>query len=166
MESYWKLLAEGREAVGEVPADRWNLERYYDAEAGILGKSIASRGGFVESLEQFDPQFFGISPREAPFVDPQHRLLLETAWEAIEDAGLVLDFEKGTDLAVYVGISHNDYQIIQPRRMIPRASASHSYGQRPQHCGQPHFLLSESHWPKCGHGHCVLLRAHCGACCV
>ncbi|WP_265593233.1 type I polyketide synthase [Verrucomicrobium sp. BvORR034] len=113
MESYWKLLAEGREAVGQVPADRWNLERYYDAEAGILGKSIASRGGFVESLEQFDPQFFGISPREAPFVDPQHRLLLETAWEAIEDAGLVLDFEKGTDLAVYVGISHNDYQIIQ-----------------------------------------------------
>ncbi|MEZ0388152.1 MAG: type I polyketide synthase, partial [Verrucomicrobium sp.] len=113
MDSFWKLLSEGREAVGEVPADRWNVERYYDPEPGIAGKSIARRGGFLESIDQFDPQFFGISPREAPYVDPQQRLLLETAWEAIEDAGMILDLEKGTDLAVYVGISHNDYQIIQ-----------------------------------------------------
>ena len=87
--------------------------RYYDAEPGVAGKSIALRGGFIDAIDQFDPQFFGISPREAPYVDPQHRLLLETAWEAIEDAGLVLDFEKGTDLGVFVGISHNDYQGIQ-----------------------------------------------------
>ncbi|HEY5706234.1 MAG TPA: SDR family NAD(P)-dependent oxidoreductase [Terrimicrobiaceae bacterium] len=111
--SLWKLLVEGREAVAEVPADRWNVERFYDPEPGVAGKSIARRGGFVEGLDQFDPQFFGISPREAPYVDPQHRLLLETAWEAIEDAGIVLDFERGTDLALFMGISHNDYQIIQ-----------------------------------------------------
>ncbi len=111
--SFWKLLTEGREAVGEVPADRWNVERFYDVEPGIVGKSIAKRGGFLDNIDQFDPQFFGISPREAPYVDPQQRLLLETAWEAMEDAGLVLDFEKGTDLGVFVGISHNDYQIIQ-----------------------------------------------------
>ena len=83
------------------------------AQPGVAGKSIAKRGGFIEGIDQFDPQFFGISPREAPYVDPQHRLLLETAWEAIEDAGLVLDFEHGTDLGVFVGISHNDYQGIQ-----------------------------------------------------
>ncbi|HYJ03506.1 MAG TPA: SDR family NAD(P)-dependent oxidoreductase [Chthoniobacterales bacterium] len=112
-ESLWKLLVEGREGVVEVPPDRWNVERYYDAEAGVAGKSIALRGGFIDAIDQFDPQFFGISPREAPYVDPQHRLLLETAWEAIEDAGLVLDFERGTDLGVFVGISHNDYQGIQ-----------------------------------------------------
>src|ERR1700720_4391838 len=112
-ESFWKLLVEGREAVGEVPPDRWNVDRFFDAELGLPGKSIARRGGFLEGIDQFDPQFFGISPREAPYVDPQHRLLLETAWEAIEDAGLVLDFEKGTDLGVFVGISHNDYQGIQ-----------------------------------------------------
>ena len=111
--SLWKLLVEGREGVVEVPSDRWNVERYYDAEPGVAGKSIALRGGFIDAIDQFDPQFFGISPREAPYVDPQHRLLLETAWEAIEDAGLVLDFEKGTDLGVFVGISHNDYQGIQ-----------------------------------------------------
>jgi acyl transferase domain-containing protein/acyl carrier protein len=112
-EAFWKLLVEGRDAVSEVPADRWNVERFYDPEPGLAGKSIAKRGGFLDAIDQFDPQFFGISPREAPYVDPQHRLVLETAWEAIEDAGIVLDFEKGTDIAVYVGISHTDYQVIQ-----------------------------------------------------
>src|SRR3954462_13609382 len=112
-DALWKLLVEGREGVVQVPPDRWNVERYYDAEPGVAGKSIALRGGFIDSIDQFDPQFFGISPREAPYVDPQHRLLLETAWEAIENAGVVLDFEKGSDIGVFVGISHNDYQGMQ-----------------------------------------------------
>ncbi|HYR57289.1 MAG TPA: polyketide synthase, partial [Chthoniobacteraceae bacterium] len=112
-ESFWKLLVDGREAVIDVPPDRWNVERLYDPEPGIAGKTFAKRGGFLDQIDLFDPQFFGISPREAPYVDPQHRLLLETAWEAIEDAGVVLDFERGTDLGVFVGISHNDYQGIQ-----------------------------------------------------
>jgi acyl transferase domain-containing protein/NADPH:quinone reductase-like Zn-dependent oxidoreductase/SAM-dependent methyltransferase/acyl carrier protein len=125
-EALWNLLAEGREAVGEVPSDRWNVERFYDAEPGLAGKSIAKRGGFLHGIDQFDPQFFGISPREAPYVDPQHRLLLETAWEAIEDAGLVLDFDRGTDLAVFVGISHNDYQGIQGTPWDSAGITSHS----------------------------------------
>src|SRR6478672_13629904 len=69
-ESFWELLAEGREAVSEVPADRWNIERFFDEEPGLPGKSIARRGGFLDGIDQFDPQFFGISPREAPYVDP------------------------------------------------------------------------------------------------
>ncbi len=113
LDALWKLLLEGREGVCDIPSDRWNVERYYDAEPGVAGKSIVRRGGFIDAIDQFDPQFFGISPREAPYVDPQHRLLLETAWEAIEDAGIVLDFERGTDVSVFVGISHNDYQGIQ-----------------------------------------------------
>ena len=125
-DALWKLLVEGREAVSDVPPDRWNVERFYDAEPGIAGKSIARRGGFVDGIDQFDPQFFGISPREAPYVDPQHRLLLETAWEAIEDAGLVLDFEKGTDLGVFVGISHNDYQVIQGTPWDSQGISPHS----------------------------------------
>ena len=112
-ESFWKVLAEGRDVVSEVPSDRWNVERFYDAEPGIAGKSIAKRGGFLATLDQFDPQFFGISPREAPYIDPQQRLLLETAWEAIEDAGVVLDMEGGTNIGVFAGVSHNDYQNIQ-----------------------------------------------------
>jgi acyl transferase domain-containing protein/NADPH:quinone reductase-like Zn-dependent oxidoreductase/SAM-dependent methyltransferase/acyl carrier protein len=122
----WQLLLEGREAVSDVPLDRWNVERFYDAEPGIVGKSIACRGGFIEGIDQFDPQFFGISPREAPYVDPQHRLLLETAWEAIEDAGLILDFENGTDVGVFVGISHNDYQVIQGTPWDSQGISPHS----------------------------------------
>jgi acyl transferase domain-containing protein/NADPH:quinone reductase-like Zn-dependent oxidoreductase/acyl carrier protein/SAM-dependent methyltransferase len=125
-DALWKLLVEGREAVSDVPPDRWNVERFYDAEPGIAGKSIARRGGFVDGIDQLDRQFFGISPREAPYVDPQHRLLLETAWEAIEDAGLVLDFEKGTDLGVFVGISHNDYQVIQGTPWDSQGISPHS----------------------------------------
>ncbi|GEP43695.1 type I polyketide synthase [Brevifollis gellanilyticus] len=113
VDAFWKLLEEGRDAVVDVPADRWNVERFYDAEPGIVGKSIAKKGGFIEGIDQFDPQFFGISPREAPYIDPQQRILLETAYEAIEDAGIVLDLEKGTDMGVFVGISHNDYQGLQ-----------------------------------------------------
>ncbi|MGC2625948.1 MAG: beta-ketoacyl synthase N-terminal-like domain-containing protein, partial [Candidatus Udaeobacter sp.] len=112
-ESFWKLLVDRRDAVTDVPADRWNVERYYDREPAIPGKTFVKRGGFLDQIDKFDPQFFGISPREAPYIDPQHRLLLETSWEAIENAGIVLDFEKGSDIAVFVGISHNDYQGIQ-----------------------------------------------------
>src|SRR4051812_37449928 len=125
-ESFWKLLVERRDAVTEVPADRWNVERYYDPEPGIPGKTFAKRAGFLDQIDQFDPQFFGISPREAPYVDPQHRLLLETAWEAIENAGLVLDFEKGTDIGVFVGISHNDYQGIQSTAFDHSGIAPHT----------------------------------------
>ncbi|MBA3832879.1 MAG: SDR family NAD(P)-dependent oxidoreductase [Chthoniobacterales bacterium] len=117
-EAFWKLLVEGRNAVSDVPSDRWNIDRFYDPEPFVAGKSIARRGGFVSGIDQFDPQFFGISLREAPFVDPLHRLLLETTWEAIEDAGFVLDLEKGTDIGVFVGLSHSDYQGIQDRSGI------------------------------------------------
>lgn len=125
-ESFWQLLVEGRDAVSEVPADRWNVERFYDAEPGIAGKSIAKRGGFLDQIDQFDPQFFGISPREAPYIDPQQRLLLETAWEAIEDAGQVLDLENGTDIGVFMGVSHNDYQNIQGGGTDRKGISSHS----------------------------------------
>jgi acyl transferase domain-containing protein/NADPH:quinone reductase-like Zn-dependent oxidoreductase/acyl carrier protein/SAM-dependent methyltransferase len=125
-ESFWKLLADGRDAVSEVPADRWNVERFYDAEPGIAGKSIAKRGGFLDEIDHFDPQFFGISPREAPYIDPQQRLLLETAWEAIEDAGVVLDLEGGTNIGVFMGVSHNDYQNIQGGGTDRKGISAHS----------------------------------------
>ena len=112
-EDFWKFLLAGGDAVVEIPADRWNIARFYDREPGLPGKSMAKRGGFIEAIDQFDPQFFGISPREAPYIDPQQRLLLETAWEALEDAGVVLQPRGGTDIGVFAGISHTDYQQIQ-----------------------------------------------------
>src|SRR5260221_9476287 len=127
-ESFWKLLVEGREAVGEIPPDRWNVDRFFDAELGLPGKSIARRGGFLGGIDQFDPQFFGISPREAPYVDPQHRLLLETAWEAIEDAGLVLDLERGL---ILVSSSESLTMIIRRFRVPPGNIPGSVHTRRP-----------------------------------
>ncbi len=85
--SFWRLLREGRDVIGEIPPSRFDLKHYYDARPATPGRVMARWGGFLEGLEQFDPLFFGISPREAERLDPQQRLLLETAVEALEDAG-------------------------------------------------------------------------------
>ena len=90
-QQFWNLLIQGVDAISELPDDRWNKQQYYDKRSATPGKSVTRHGGFVEGLDQFDPQFFGISPREASRMDPQQRMLLETAWEAIDDAGLQIE---------------------------------------------------------------------------
>ncbi len=111
--AFWSLLERGVDAVGEIPADRWNAEAFYDPEQGKPGKTHAHRGGFVEGIDRFDPHFFGISPREAARMDPQQRLLLEVAWEAMEDAGQPLERVAGSRTAVFVGVSSWDYSLLQ-----------------------------------------------------
>ncbi len=104
----WDLLTAGGEAVGRVPADRWDPEHY----AHLLApewRAAAGYGAFVAGIEDFDAAFFGISPREAETLDPQQRLLLETAWESLEDAALDPRGLAGTATGVFVGISNNDY---------------------------------------------------------
>jgi amino acid adenylation domain-containing protein len=111
--AFWTNLLNGIDAITDVPVDRWNADAFYDPEPGKPGKSHARRGGFVEGIDQFDPHFFGISPREAARMDPQQRMLLETAWEAVEDAGLVPARLAGERVATFVGISSWDYSILQ-----------------------------------------------------
>ncbi len=112
-EAFWNLLVKGVDAITEVPADRWNVDTFYDPQAGLAGKTNSRWGGFIEGIDQFDAGFFGISPREATFMDPQQRLLLETAWESMEDAGLCTDGASGTNTGVFVGISTFDYWRLQ-----------------------------------------------------
>ena len=103
------MLRDGADGVGPIPASRW------DADA-LRNLDIPRRGGFLESVDQFDADFFGISPREAVFVDPQHRLLLELAWEALEDGGQVPERWAGARVGVFVGIATNDYAQLQAMR--------------------------------------------------
>jgi acyl transferase domain-containing protein/surfactin synthase thioesterase subunit len=109
-EAFWQLLRDGVDAVTEVPSDRWNIDAVYDPKPGTPGKMNTRWGGFLQQVDQFDPQFFGIAPREAIYMDPQQRLLLEVAWEALEQAGQVSEQLARSQTGVFMGISGNDYQ--------------------------------------------------------
>ncbi len=111
--SFWELLIQGRSGIVEVPDDRWNRDRFYHPDRAIPGRMITRWGAFLDRLDQFDPQFWGISPREAIRMDPQHRWLLEVAWEAIEDAGIAPSELRGDPVGVFVGIAGNDYAGLQ-----------------------------------------------------
>ncbi|MBK8323391.1 MAG: type I polyketide synthase [Betaproteobacteria bacterium] len=108
--SFWRLLAEGRDAIGEIPADRVDLARFYDPRPATPGRIMTRWGGFLEKIEEFDALFFGISPREAERLDPQQRLALETAWEALEDAGQDAARLEGSDTGVYIGQWLSDFE--------------------------------------------------------
>ncbi|MFQ5794194.1 MAG: type I polyketide synthase [Candidatus Bipolaricaulia bacterium] len=112
-DAFWQLLQDGMDAITEVPADRWDIDAFYDPTPDALGKMNTRWGSFLEQVDQFDPHFFGISPREAARIDPQQRILLEVAWEALEDGGQVPDRLAGTRTGVFIGISTNDYGRIQ-----------------------------------------------------
>jgi polyketide synthase PksM/rhizoxin synthesis polyketide synthase/nonribosomal peptide synthetase RhiB len=112
---FWNNLRQGRASISEVPADRWDWREHVDPDR--KDRSYTRWGGFVADADKFDPLFFGISPREAKFLDPQQRLVLETAWSAIENAGhtrqsLKASAEDAGDVGVFVGAMHNAYRLL------------------------------------------------------
>ncbi len=107
---FWQLLIQGRDAISEVPTDRWDLALHFDSDPQRPLHQHVRHGGFIEGIDQFDAAFFGISPREAICMDPQQRLLLEVAWRALEDGGQPLEAMRGQAVGVFVGISTSDYR--------------------------------------------------------
>ena len=107
-QSFWDLLASGRDVLADCPADRgWDIERLADPDDP--GSVFTLQGYYLDGAGDFDPGFFGISPREALAMDPQQRLLLETAWEALERAAIAPDSLRGTDTGVFVGATGSGY---------------------------------------------------------
>ncbi|ROP35693.1 pimaricinolide synthase PimS1 [Saccharothrix texasensis] len=109
-EDLWRLVAEGRDAVTGFPTDRgWDVRRLHDPSRTRPDTSYVAEGGFLHDAAEFDAEFFGISPREAVLLDPQQRVLLETAWEALERAGIDPATLKGSPTGVFAGAMYHDY---------------------------------------------------------
>ena len=97
------------DATGEIPRDRFDVDRYYDPDPARPGTLSVRRAAFVDFAGSFDASFFGISPREAMQMDPQQRVLLEVAWEAIEDGGQRHEAIAGSRTGVFIGVSTHDF---------------------------------------------------------
>lgn len=113
VEAFWQLLRNGVDAITEVPPDRWDAHALYESQRAVPGKTNTRWGGFLRDVDLFDANFFGISPREAAQIDPQQRLLMEVAWEALEHAGYAAGQLGNTQTGVFVGISNSDYARFQ-----------------------------------------------------
>ncbi|UBI81051.1 SDR family NAD(P)-dependent oxidoreductase [Ensifer canadensis] len=136
IDEYWRNLAAGRDCIDTIPLDRWSLDGFFlpgKEEAAREGKSYSKWGGFIDGFADFDPQFFSISPRESYLTDPQERLFLQCAWEALEDAGcskeaLVRDY--GKRVGVFVGATKTGFELYGPefwrqgKVFLPRTSFS------------------------------------------
>ncbi|MFO0728210.1 MAG: beta-ketoacyl synthase N-terminal-like domain-containing protein [Myxococcota bacterium] len=129
--AYWSLLDRGVDAITPVPAERWDGEALCDPTLKTRGKMITRHGGFLEGVDQFDQMFFKIMPVEARRADPQHRLMLEVGWEALEDAGIDPHSLSGSDTGVYVGVSHSDHDRLAYQ---DRAGIEGYNGQSTYHC--------------------------------
>jgi polyketide synthase PksL len=121
IDEYWTNLREGRDLIDVVPAERWRSEDYYDPDpvASANGMIYCKWGGFIDDHDKFDANFFNIPDEEAAVIDPQERLMLESAWAAIEDAGYTREtlkrrYAKGrsADVGVFVGVTTNTYTLL------------------------------------------------------
>jgi acyl transferase domain-containing protein len=116
-EAFWDLLDRAQDAITEVPPERWDAHELYSPIPRTPGKMITRWGGFLENVDAFDTSFFRIQPSEAARMDPQHRLVLEVAWEALESAGVDPSRLVYSQTGVFIGVSHSDYdRILQSNR--------------------------------------------------
>ena len=131
-ERLWEALLRGDDLVTEVPPDRWDADEYYDPQPGVPGRSVTKWGGFLDDVAGFDSEFFGINEREATAIDPQHRLLLETSWEAMEHAGLTPETMADSLTGVFVGLDARRLPTAG-RRCARRGGAVRLHRQQLQH---------------------------------
>src|ERR1700741_3517412 len=107
--NYWAFLANGGDAISEIPSERWDADAFYDPDPFAPGRMSSKWGGFLSDVAGFDADFFGISPREAEAMDPQQRVMLEVAWEALERSAIDPASLRGTGTGVFVGAEPRGY---------------------------------------------------------
>ncbi|MFF4298354.1 beta-ketoacyl synthase N-terminal-like domain-containing protein [Streptomyces vinaceus] len=128
-EDLWRLVEDEVDAITEFPVNRgWDLDGLYDPEPGTPGKVYVRHGGFLHDADEFDPAFFGMSPNDALTTDPQHRLLLEVAYEALERAAIDHASLKGTSTGVFAGIMYHDYTGNSAAGSLGSGRVSYTFG--------------------------------------
>ncbi|MEU6479297.1 beta-ketoacyl synthase N-terminal-like domain-containing protein [Streptomyces sp. NPDC047017] len=128
-DAYWELLLRGGDAIGDVPAQRWDPADF--AAGDGPGRAGLDRGGFLDDADVFDNEFFSVSPREAAAMDPQQRLLLHCAWRAVEDSGVAPGALAGSGTGVYVGVMGGEWgrlHLGDYDRVTPQLGAGSSAG--------------------------------------
>ena len=155
-EQLWETLLRGDDLVTEIPADRWDADDYYDPEPGVPGRSVSKWGAFLDDVAGFDSEFFGISDREATASDPQHRLLLETSWEAMEHAGLTREALDGLADRRVRGFDTRRLPTARRRRRR-RRGAVRLHRQQLQHGVRADRLCPRSPRPCAHSGHRMLV---------
>ena len=123
LDSFWENLAAGRDWISEIPPDRFDWRDCLGDPLVETGKTNSRWGGFIADMDKFDAAFFRIPPQEAGLMDPQHRLFLEWAWGAIQDAGWKPSALAGTRTGVFVGLGgRSDYaELLQRAGVEPAA---------------------------------------------
>lgn len=111
LDEFWKHIASGDDCITEVPKDRWDHSKYFDKEKGKKNKVYCKWGGFLNSVDEFDPLFFNISPKEAMVIDPQERLFLECVYHTIENSGYTKASLGTSSIGVFVGVMNGQYQL-------------------------------------------------------
>ncbi|MFG3014163.1 SDR family NAD(P)-dependent oxidoreductase [Streptomyces cinerochromogenes] len=130
LDAFWTNLRAGKDCVTEVPRDRWDPDALFDADRDAVGTSYCRWGGFLDSVDRFDPLFFGISPREAEAMDPQQRLFLETAWDLLEQSGITqetIERRYRRRVGVYVGSMYQMYRAEESDTARAALTAATSY---------------------------------------
>ncbi|WP_033681088.1 non-ribosomal peptide synthetase, partial [Bacillus cereus] len=115
LSAFWNNILAEKDLVTTIPSDRWEWSKYYSDFEGKINTSVSKWGAFVPEIDKFDAPFFGISRREAELMDPQQRIMLESVWKAIEDAGYKPSDFSETDMGVFIGATGSDYAEILMR---------------------------------------------------
>ncbi len=118
LDAYWRNLAEGRDCIVEVPAERWDMAAHYRAGDPVPGKANSKWMGALEDYDRFDPLFFSLSPTEAEAMDPQQRLFLQACWQGIEHAGYDARALSGSRCGVFVGCTGGDYHHLSRGQLL------------------------------------------------
>src|SRR3990167_4224077 len=110
IDGYWQLLSQGMHVLSDIPNERFDANKYFDANTDAPSKTYVKKGAFIDGVSEFDAAFFKISPREAIAMDPHQRILLECSWEALEDSGLAPNSLSNSKTGVFIGCIDSEYR--------------------------------------------------------